>query len=230
MKDDTKFKITSGISALAIIISIVALVFTYDTNQKSLSIQESSLKMQQDIYEANTPFRKAIVDVGITEFNTNITRGVETEAGLKNEGKCTNWHFDIKVVFKNYGQGIAQNVSYSIVMSDIRAKNWTEVIGTYNTVNEIYPNTNSQIELNASYSNCNVVPGVIYIDTIEDKIAFIVNCRYYDKVSGEMENQTYWFKYVISEDEIFDINSDERDIIIKNYRQKNGEDFYDLFF
>lgn len=231
MNKETKLKIIPVIiSIFALGISGWSAVQTNYIQQSTIDINQNSFNMQQDIYEANLPFQKPIIDVEITNFNTNITYGIMTDIGLLNEDICTTWNFDISLIFRNYGKGIAKDISYSIVMSDIYGLNWTENIGSYTTVNEIYPDTTSEIQVNVTYRNCELGIGAIYVNSIDNKIAFIVRSNYYDKVTGSLENQTYWFKYIISEDRIYDLTVEERDTLIQNYEIISGKIFEEIFF
>ncbi len=223
--------IALAISIIALVISAWSGLTTGDIQNSSLTIQKSSHDMQQSIYNSSLPFQKPIIDVDITEFNANITTGINTSLGYHETNDCLNCRFDVTFIFKNYGNGIAKDISYSVVMCDINGRNWTDIIGSYSSVNEIYPNTISTIKVTGFYENCNYVPGVVYIDVIENEIAFVVKNKYYDDIADKMENQSYWFKYVISEDEIYDLTVEERNNLERNYEIfHEGQKFTTLFF
>lgn len=213
------------------IIAIVAVIVTIIMASITIPIQQQTYQMAQEVFEANKPFQKPIINVEIIDFETNISEGIQTDIGLKSEDVCFTWDFYITLIFRNYGNGISQNTSYAVVMSDILGIKWTEPIGTYTTVNEIYPDTTSLMRVNATYTNChlNEKYGVIYVENIEDKIAFIVKSQYYDKVTGDQKEQVYWFKYIISEDEVYPLTIKEKNILVQNYEITHDAKFDDLF-
>ncbi len=79
-----------------------------------------------------------------------------------------------------------------------RPENLT-AIESYTTVNNIYPNTERSLSLGGfSYLDS-------YIAENQTYIAFIIRTQCKDKVTGSLENHTYWFKHLAGPNILLDL-------------------------
>lgn len=192
---------------LAVCISILSLIatgFTAYTAFKANEISGNSLTISQNSFNAIEPFQKPIINLENSNFQCVIEKFPY----------YIQLDYSIDLLIKNYGNGIAENTTITFYARMLENPGNLTLIESYTTANEIYPNTDKSVSLCCfSYLDSNIV---------ENKtcIAFIIRMQCKDKVTGNLENQTYWLKHLVGTNLLLDLSIQEKNNFLQYEKNK----------
>ena len=202
-------KLLSTIGVVGVfIIAISSLVISNDAlnevnrmDKESTDIQKELYRIENETYKAIEPFQKPIISPNAVDLKANITQYLN----------AIKIKFDIVFYFKNVGKGIAQDTKIIIYMANLDHPELLREVSNETTVNDIYPDSGDiRMAISFEYTDNTLV-------LKKSELAFILRTEYTDKVSGENQNQTFWYRYPIGSNAFNSLNLQEKTKLMPYY-------------
>ena len=166
------------------------------------NISNEAFEIQKETHEAIQPFMKPIISPNAVDLKANITKYLD----------AIKIKFDIVFYFKNEGKGIAQDTKIIIYMVNLDHPELLREASNETTVNDIYPDSgDTRMAISFEYTDNTLV-------LEKSELAFILRTEYTDKVSGENQNKTFWYKYPIGSNAFNSLNLQEKTKLMPYYK------------
>lgn len=189
------------LAGVSLVISNNALTEANRIDEESTYIQKELYRIENEIYKAIEPFQKPIISPHFADLKADITQYLD----------AIKIKFDIVFYFKNIGKGIAQDTKIIIYMASLDHPKELREVSNVNTVNDIYPDTEGpRLAISFEYTDITLV-------LERSELAFIIRTEYIDRVSRELQNQTFWYKYPIGTNAFNDLNLQEKTELMPYY-------------